>query len=204
MFSKSQNILLPNLVWWCSIVCQSVLRTNWFCLAIFKVKATGRAHMTKIWLSTIFSELLIPGQPDLVWWYIILSLSVLWKKLNYCIHSQGHSEGQNVYVCLDDIFHTTQHFVSKLGITMHHYEPECPAERFICYFQGQGHCKSSYDQNMTISTVSFELLTLLVLNFVWECIIINQIVLLRNCCVQGQGHSKTSKCRWMCVQMIPS
>ena len=39
---------------------------------------------------------------------------------------------------------------------MHHYESECHAKRLICYFQGQGHCKSSYDQNMTISTVSFE------------------------------------------------
>ena len=38
---------------------------------------------------------------------------------------------------------------------MHHYESECHAKRLICYFQGQGHCKSSYDQNMTITTVAF-------------------------------------------------
>ena len=48
-----------------------------------------------------------------------------------------------------------KHFVSKLGIVLHYYESECHAKRLICYFQGQGHCKSSYDQNMTITTVAF-------------------------------------------------
>ena len=54
-----------------------------------------------------------------------------------------------------------KNFVFKLSIVIHHYESECHAKRLICYFQGQGHCKSSYDQNMKISTVSFELLIVL-------------------------------------------
>ena len=54
------------------------------------------------------------------------------------------------------------------------------AKRLICYFQGQDHCKSSYDQNISISTVSFELLILLLPNLVWWHIIINQSVLQRN------------------------
>ena len=61
---------------------------------------------------------------------------------------------------------TTEHFVSKLGIVMHHYESKCHAKRLNCYFESQGHCKSSYDQNMTISTVSFELLILMFPNWV--------------------------------------
>ena len=65
------------------------------------------------------------------------------------------AKGQNVNVCPDDIFCTTQYFVSRLGIVMHHYESECHAKRLIYYFQGQGHCKSLYDQNLAISTISF-------------------------------------------------
>ena len=44
-------------------------------------------------LSTISSTLLISWQQNLVWWYIIISQSVLWKKMDNCIQSQGHSEG---------------------------------------------------------------------------------------------------------------
>ena len=40
-------------------------------------KGSYHQNMT---LSTILSELLIPWQPNLVWWYIIKSQSVLWKK----------------------------------------------------------------------------------------------------------------------------
>ena len=46
-------------------------------VTIFKVKGSYSQNMT---LSVILSELLIPWQPILVWWYIIRSQSVLWKK----------------------------------------------------------------------------------------------------------------------------
>ena len=45
---------------------------------------------------TISSELLTFWQPNLVWWYIIISQSVFWKKerkKDYCIRGQGHSKG---------------------------------------------------------------------------------------------------------------
>ena len=82
---------------------------------------------------------------------------------------------------------------------MHHYELQCHAKRLICYFQGQGHFKSSYDQNMTISTVSFELLILLLHYHKLECFMEKL-----DCCVQGQGHSKISKWLWKFVRMIPA
>ena len=47
-------------------------------------------------------------------------------------------------------------------------------------FQGQGHSKGSYDQNMTVSFISAELLTLLLPNLVWWYIIISQNFLWRN------------------------
>ena len=45
--SKPPNILFSNLVLWCIIMSQSVMQKDWF--AIFKVKVTASAHVTKIW-----------------------------------------------------------------------------------------------------------------------------------------------------------
>ena len=89
------------------------------------------------------------------------------KKKDYWVQGQGHSEGSK-FKCLSSWYVVnTKHFLFKLNIVMHRYESECHAKRLICYFQGQGHCKSSSDQNMTIFTVSFEVLILLLPNLVW-------------------------------------
>ena len=50
--SEPQNILLPNMVWLCSIIGQSVMQKNWFTL--FNVKVTGRAYIIKIWLFLLY------------------------------------------------------------------------------------------------------------------------------------------------------
>ena len=42
------------------------------------------------------------------------------------------------------------------------------AKSLVCYFQGQGHSKGSYNQNMTVSTVFAELLILLSQNVSWR------------------------------------
>ena len=44
-----------------------------------------------------------------------------------------------VNVCPDDIFSTTQHLVTKLGMIMQHHKPECHAEKLVQYVQCQGH-----------------------------------------------------------------
>ena len=69
-----------------------------------------------------------------------------------------------------------KHFLTKLGIVMHLHEPDCHAKKLICYFQGQGHSKGSYDQSMTVCTIYFQLLILLQINLVWWHIIISWIV----------------------------
>ena len=48
-----------------------------------------------------------------------------------------------------------QPFVTKLGIVVHHHEPECHAKKMGFYLQGQGHSVGLYNQNMTVSTISF-------------------------------------------------
>ena len=62
--------------------------------AIFKVKVTAKAHIIKIYDSFFSSsELLNLLQPNLVWLYIIISQSVLWKK-NWLLHSRPRSQGR--------------------------------------------------------------------------------------------------------------
>ena len=46
-----------------------------------------------------------------------------------------------------------QPFVTKLGIVVHHYEPECHAKKIEFSLQGQGHSVGLYNQNMTVSTI---------------------------------------------------
>lgn len=51
-------------------------------------------------------------------------------------------------------------FVTHLGILMHQYdEPECCLKRLICCLQSQGHSEGSFNQNMTVTTVSTEVLS---------------------------------------------
>ena len=40
--------------------------------------------------------------------------------MGYRIRGQGHSKGSNDYIYPDDTFQTTEHFVTKLGIVVHH------------------------------------------------------------------------------------
>ena len=55
------NHFLKNLVWWCIIMKQCVMRKNWF--TIFNVKVTARAYIT---IFTISSKLLVRLQPNLL------------------------------------------------------------------------------------------------------------------------------------------
>lgn len=42
-------------------------------------------------------------------------------------------------LCPADNFQTARRFVTKLGMIVHHHEPECHAKGLGCYLQGQGH-----------------------------------------------------------------
>ena len=48
-----------------------------------------------------------------------------------------------------------QTLVTKLGIVVHYYEPECHATKMGFCLQGQGHSVGLSNQNMTVSTISF-------------------------------------------------
>ena len=55
-------------------------------------------------ISIVSSELLIPWQPNMVWWYIIISQSVLWKKWMTAFKVKVRVNGQNVNVFPEVIF----------------------------------------------------------------------------------------------------
>ena len=84
------------------------------------------------------------------------------------LHSRSRSKQRfkmSVNV-LSVYFLNWKQFVTKLGVVVHHHESESHAKRLVCYLQGHGHSKGSYDRNMTVSNVSSELLILLQPNLV--------------------------------------
>ena len=117
---------------------------------------------------TISSKLLVSLQPNLLWWYSIISWSVLWEIGLLCSRSRSQRRVRMlVNVCLDDIFWTTEQFVTKPGMLMQYYKLKYHAEKLVYCVQCQGHNKGLYNQNMTISVVSSKLLVDLQPNSVW-------------------------------------
>ena len=47
----------------------------------------------------------------------------------------------SVNVCPNDIFWTTEYFVTKLGVVMQHHKPERSVKKMEYCNQGQGHSK---------------------------------------------------------------
>ena len=75
---------------------------------------------------------------------------------------------QNVRECLSGQYllnHRT-FFFTKPGRVMQHPKPECHAEKLVHCVQCQGHSEGLYNQNVTISVVSSELLVRLQPNLV--------------------------------------
>ena len=100
--------------------------------------------------------------------------------MDNCIQGQGHNKGSKCYFfsrcCLLNhrtFCHQTLYCDASLWAGLH-------AKRLVCYFQGQGHSKGSNDPNVIVSTISAELLIILLPNLVWWYIIISQNVLWRN------------------------
>ena len=136
--NKQKN---SNLVLWFIIMSQSVMQKDWF--AIFKVKVTERAHMIKIWqfLLYLLNCLCFCYKLGLTVHYLKLEcfmLECFIEKLDCCVQGQGHGKISKLNVCPDDIFWIAEPFTTKLGLVVHHYEPDCLSKRLVCCLQGQG------------------------------------------------------------------
>ena len=77
------------------------------------------------------------------------------------------------------------------------------AKRLVCYFQGQGHSKGSYDKNTSFYYIFWTADPFVTkLGFVIHYHKPEYFMKKLDCCVQDQGYSKICKCQWMFVQMI--
>ena len=78
-------------------------------------------------------------------WTFVCRMRVIHKGANQPCALQSVSLCWNIYIleslcssvcvsgfCPDSIFGTAQPFLTKLGMVMHHHEPECHAERLVC------------------------------------------------------------------------
>ena len=145
--SEPQNIFLPNFVWWCSIISQSVLWKKDSLLS-----SRSRSRWGLMWLK--YDS----------FYYIFWTIDSLATKLGLMIHHhkpqclvkknrllQSRSRSRQRVKLLMIV----QTITSKPRIVMHHHEPECRAQKKkkVCYCQGQGHSEGSCDQNKTLSTI---------------------------------------------------
>ena len=138
--SETLNLLLPNLVWWCIIMNQIIFQKDLF--AVFKVKVVKiRDNIIKILLFNMVSEVLIFLQLNLVWWYIIIGLIVLWKDWIVLLWSRSRSQKRfriPVNVHLNDISSAAEPSVTKLGMVMQHYGSKYQARSLVFCLQVQG------------------------------------------------------------------
>ena len=168
---------------------------NWF--AIFEVEVLARVYIIKIWVLflLLYSNLPICWEPNLVWSYIIKKPECPVNKIGLlCSRSRSQQKiRMSMNLCPDNIFSTAEHFLIEFGMRRHHYELECHAEKLLCYLHCQSHSEGSYDQNITVSTLSLELLTIVQPNLVLWYYIIKWSVLWTklDCCVHCQDLGKT-------------
>ena len=129
--SEPQNILMPNLVWLCSIISQSIMQKNWF--IVFNVKVTARAYIIKIWLF-LFYLLNYCSVCNQTWFdSTALEAGVSCGKMGL-LRSRSRPQRRFkmlVNVCSDDIFWTTKRFVTKPGMDVQHHKPEWLAEKLV-------------------------------------------------------------------------
>ena len=115
---------LPNLVWWCIIMRRCVIQKNWF--TILNVKVTVRAYIIKTWLFLLYL-LICWSVCNQIGFGITESLARVSCGKTGWLHSRSRSQQRLkilVNVCLDGIFWTAEHFVTKLGMVIQLHEPE--------------------------------------------------------------------------------
>ena len=86
-------------------------------------------------VSTILSELLIPWQPNLVWWYIIWSQSVLWKKWITAFRVKVTVKGQNLMFVQMVSSKPSNILFSNLALWFIIMSQSVMKKRLICYFK---------------------------------------------------------------------
>ena len=97
-------------------------------------------------VSTVSSEPPILLRSNVIWWYIVISKSVLWKF--WLLFSRSRSQRNFkmlMNIRLDDIFLIAEPVITTLCMMMHHHELECHVKRLVCRLWDQGHSEGEYN-----------------------------------------------------------
>ena len=158
--SEPPYILLPNQVWLCSIISQSVMQKKWF--TVFNVKVTVRSYMIKIWLILLYllNSWSVCNQ---IWFDSTASQAGVSCGKTWLLRSIPKSQQMFEMSVWPNV--SVQY--TKLGMVVYYHEAMCHTEKLVHYLQCQGHSKGLYNQNMTIFTMSSRLLVCLQPNLVW-------------------------------------
>ena len=151
--SEPQNILLPILIWLCSIINQSVMQKNWF--TVFNVKATAKGQMILLNQQTFRCQT----------WYCDASS---WAGVS-CIWSRSHQGFTwSKYDSFYYIFWTVDPFVTKFAFIVHYHKPVCLLKKLDCCIQD---LRSVYPWQWEQKTkhFQFKLHTFFVDNLFWLC-----------------------------------
>ena len=196
IFSESRNILLPNVVLWCSIISQSVM-PKFLLLLLLPFRSRSQrgliwskydsfhyifwtvdslatklglmihhhkqeCSMKKIWITAFSVKVTVKGQKINVlsrWYFLkhqmfcfqtwycdaLLWVGVSCKKIDL-LFLRSRSMQELIWSKYDNfycVFWSTDPFITKLGLIVHYYKPECLMEKLDCCVQGQGHSKIS-------------------------------------------------------------
>ena len=89
---------------------------------------------------------------------------------------------ESKYDCFYCIFWTSDPFLTKFCIVVHHHKLEHLVERLLCCVQSQGHREGSYLRWMFVLTISSWLFNLSYPNLAWCYTTMSQSVLSTDCC----------------------
>ena len=168
------------------------MQKDW--LAIFKVKITARAHMIKydnvyyiFWTADPFASklglIVHSHKPE-----------CFMEKLDHCVQGQGHSKISECQWMLVQMifFWITEPFTTKLGMVMHHYEPDFLSKSGFVVFKVKVTVKDNIIKMWLFNMLS-ELLILLQVNLVWWHIIIRCNVLWKDLIAVVWSRSRSQK-----------
>ena len=126
------NLLLPNIVWSCIIMHQPVIwkHSVLSLLSSVKVSITTRVQLFKQWLSYCFlNQWTFSSQIWLLQWFCEHELQFHAKHFDCSFEGQSQRT-EKLNTVLSHIFWTTETFTAKLGMVLHHYEPDCIVKMF--------------------------------------------------------------------------
>ena len=127
-------------------------------------------------------------------------------KMNYCIQGQGHSEGSKCRCLSRWYFLNRQTFCSQTRIVMHHNERECHAKKKpFAIFKVKVTARARIIKIWQfllylLNCWSFSTKHGLMVHYHKPECLMKKL----DCCVQGQGHGKISKCQLLFIQMLSS